>query len=670
MWRAAVDWGHADARRGRRGRLALDGVHPFSNGDRQVGTGGGFGGGWLKARAWRKAVQEGKIAKVAYIGTPHLGAPKAIKALLYGDDMGFGFGSLHILSPARREAISQNMPSVYDLLPSAAYGAPANASLSAQYLSSGNGATVLGQNEYVTRQFMTSQSANPELFDQAESLHQDTDAQAPAATSVYDFVGCGDGATIGKTIAGIVVRQRSDFSMLGSVFRKDYQVLYTNGDGTVPLFSAESSSGARYYVRNVPHAELPSAPGVPDALLSLFSDKPVTDAGAVSTSQPSCDMPGTVISVHGPVALDVYDGNGDHSGMLSNGYTEQKAPGVSFDTIGDASFAFIPKGDAYTVLISPSPSRPGATYDAYVQKTAADDTVTSQAYFNALQIPDGSTITRVDYGIDAGDQPSIAAGIGKDGIPTSTIYPSATSVGSQAADITPPLTTAIMNDDGTIALSASDDAAGVLRTDYSTDGISWQEYAAPFVSPETGTVFFSSTDAAGNVEDEKEFTVPASEDASPPPATSTPDQSVTIAPVPAETLADPADSTEAKPMASAPYAHFSSPVPTGPVGLLVPDASAFAVSDPPPPLEREVRPDPAYRSEKAPVSPTFSEPVTFAVARGTIAPEQNGGSKGLAAVALSNSQTAAAINGMSLGDWKWWIALVLVCVLAFVIRRY
>ena len=49
------------------------------------------------------------------IATPHLGAPKAFKILMYGDDTITGVNQNTIKN------ISQNMPAVYQLLPSQAY---------------------------------------------------------------------------------------------------------------------------------------------------------------------------------------------------------------------------------------------------------------------------------------------------------------------------------------------------------------------------------------------------------------------------------------------------------------------------------------------------------------------------------------------------------------------
>ena len=61
-----------------------------------------------------------KIDKAIFVGVPNTGAPKAVKALLQGDDFGISFGPFG-LNEAEMKKISQNMPVAYDLLPSQTY---------------------------------------------------------------------------------------------------------------------------------------------------------------------------------------------------------------------------------------------------------------------------------------------------------------------------------------------------------------------------------------------------------------------------------------------------------------------------------------------------------------------------------------------------------------------
>ena len=63
------------------------------------------------------------VDKLILLGAPQLGSPLAFKDLNYGDNLGFQIPvlNLDILNHDEVKKITQNMPSLYDLLPSRAY---------------------------------------------------------------------------------------------------------------------------------------------------------------------------------------------------------------------------------------------------------------------------------------------------------------------------------------------------------------------------------------------------------------------------------------------------------------------------------------------------------------------------------------------------------------------
>ena len=659
--------------------------------------------GGLVVKDYIASQGSGKIAQLAYIGTPHVGAPKAAKAVLYGDDMGVHFGPIHILDPDEIKAISQNMPSVYDLMPSRVYAAATNTSMLSQYAQTGNNALVLGKDYDESKLAMFQMGANLSLLDDAEALHDGTDSlNVSPGTTVENFVGCGDGTTTGKTLGAIVVKNRLSHGIFGGLFHKDYQLLYTNGDGTVPLFSAEKSVGTRYYIHNTDHDELPSAPGVPEALLALFSGQSPVGGGVFSPSEPVCDLAGTVVSVHGPVALDVYDGNGNHAGLAADGHVETQIPGVSFDTIGDASFAVIPAGQIYTVQVTPRDGASGQTYDAYVQATDASDAVTSQEYFNAVPVPSAGATTRIAYAPDDGSSPTISYS-GNDRTngqeSSGVVVPSATLTGAQASDTEPPTTTAALTDSGAVVLTANDDyqpdASGVLRTDYSVDGVTWQPYTAPIQLDGSETaIAFASTDNAGNTEAPKSFTVPASP-APVDPSISTNDGAQDTPPAdgtasgaqadPAALSSDDAVATESA---------FAASVDQAPDNGLPPDSSPVSAPS-------DVRPD-DFPPQAPRRSASFAagvqsegahdESVVFSavsvlpetidreagVARLAVRAVSPGLAQAVAGTVVPLLQTAlapgldaAAIDSIAVkGDRIYWPAIVLLLLLSIAVRRY
>ena len=76
--------------------------------------------GGLVAKKYISDNGEDKIDQLIFLGTPQLGVPKAFKVLMFGDHMGYKFLFMN-LNNLRAKFISQNMPSVYELLPSLKY---------------------------------------------------------------------------------------------------------------------------------------------------------------------------------------------------------------------------------------------------------------------------------------------------------------------------------------------------------------------------------------------------------------------------------------------------------------------------------------------------------------------------------------------------------------------
>jgi len=290
--------------------------------------------GGLLAKEYIKENGKDKINHLVFLGTPHLGAPKAMKALVYGDDMGISIllGLLG-LNPERVKVISQNMPSTYELLPSSKYVSDL------RYVSekiSGSDPTYFDYNQ--TKKFLEEEGINENLVQSADTFHQSIDDIDLSGINVSNISACGE-----PTLSAINISKK----LIG----KDYKLDYTNGDGTVPLDSSAGVSNVnRYFVDQVEHSALPSAEDVPDTVLNILGDKAIPSGSKVFEDVNKCTpIHGVILSIHSPITLDVYDRNGNHSGLDVNGDIENNIPGVSYDTIGEAKFAFIPDGVSVNV---------------------------------------------------------------------------------------------------------------------------------------------------------------------------------------------------------------------------------------------------------------------------------------------------------------------------------
>ena len=343
--------------------------------------------GGLITKEYASLAGTSALEKIIFIGTPHLGAPKVFKALMYGDDMGVRVGPVSLLHPATIQHISQNMPAVYDLLPSQVY---VDGSFNHPYVYDTQSGQFLGYD--AIRNFMIDAGRNASLFAQAESLHQTTDTETFGDVPVYDFVGCG--AT--KTVTDFVIKKHSASS-------DDYMLRYGNGDDTVPVFSATLPGAHTYYVHASSHSELPSAEGVVASIRNILGGQSVFDSiEGITQDSSNCFVGGTVVSKHSPVQMDVYDAGGRHTGPTASGTIEYGIPGVSYDMVGGDAFTFLPTGGEYRVIDTPTGM---GTYDFYVQKIAPNDSLVSEKSWLAVPIPSMQsksqvTITDVDANPD------------------------------------------------------------------------------------------------------------------------------------------------------------------------------------------------------------------------------------------------------------------------------
>ena len=322
--------------------------------------------GGVLAKTYISQEGVGKIDQLIFLGTPHLGAPKAYKALMYGDDMDYKVGPFDVLNPQRLKAISQNMPAVYELLPSQ------------KYISDAGGYVINQENEnnpvtlnYAqTKSKMLVDGRNPWMFPFAENLHDDIDNLDLSGVEVSNFIGCG-----GKTVGEITFKRK--LSWVGSTFQMadDFDLKYVNGDSTVPEISAGAvDSGDKYFVKGISHGTLPSADGVKEAVVAILKGEEVAPHENILSSDANCNISGKNVSVHSPVELHIYDEEGNHTGPKDNGDVENQIPGVEYDVIGGEKFAFLPDGENYRIVTKATNT---GGYDLVVKSQNSNDDVTA-----------------------------------------------------------------------------------------------------------------------------------------------------------------------------------------------------------------------------------------------------------------------------------------------------
>lgn len=459
--------------------------------------------GGLVVKEYLKLFGNDSIEKFIDIATPHTGSPKSFKALNYGDNFGFEKFGLSILNSERIKIISQNMPSVYELLPSASYISQNGSYL--YDLDDLDENSVRGSLGYTdTKEFMKNTGRNASLVDRADTFHQSIDNLDPADYDVetYNIVGCGT-ETLGKIF--VMNKEASGGT--------EYNISYMNGDGTVPLKSAEAIPAHKtYYLKNATHALMPSTSGVKELVVKILTatsteDFNISPYSNLATTATGCNIPnGKIVSFHSPIDLHIYDSLGNHTGPNINGDIENNIPGVSYDIIDDNKFAFLPDGLNYTVK---GEATTDGAFNARIE-TFTDGRVTETKYFN--QVPITST-AEVTFNVGNVSSNSISVDVNGDGIFELQVPVSAVLDEAQSDDLTKPVTKLDIKGNKIsensyissvqIALSATDDNAGVLKTEYSLDGgKTWVKYNKSFVINDRGGVklMYRSTDKAGNIE--------------------------------------------------------------------------------------------------------------------------------------------------------------------------
>ena len=435
-----------------------------------------------------------KIDQLVFLGTPHLGSPKALKALMWGDDLGFRYYKVPLLSPSKIKEISQNFPAMFELLPSREY---VDDKWSKYVMDATGKYTELNLNYTDTQDIMVKDGRNESLFASAESIHTDTDNIDLSGVSIYNFTGCSI-----ATPSKFTITRHNPKKVLGITVAKGYDITYADGDQTVPILSSRDElGGEQYFVKGTSHGSLPNDANARAMILSILGGGVLGEYANI-VPQEQCGINGTKIGVHSPVALHITDNSGNHTGPTDTGDIEYNILDTQYDTINDQKFAFLPYGTDYHISLDSETSNTGETFDLYVEKIV-NGVKMSESYFNEVLI--NSIDTKYTFDINDNSTDYILKSDKDESVSPSSVLDQNKSVDIVASETK----TEIIDDK--LVLMTTDDNSGVLKTEYSLDGENWTKYTNPINNPHTSTLLrvkYYSTDNAGNIEEVKEVTLP------------------------------------------------------------------------------------------------------------------------------------------------------------------
>ncbi len=473
--------------------------------------------GGLIVKKYLQKYGSSSIDKFIDIATPHLGSPKAFKILSYGDYMGIKFLFDTGLNPARVQFISQNMPAVYELLPSQDYFLPNNRDyrsfIADIYDFDQNG--VKGNLNYEqSKEFIINTGRNPQLLALAQDFHSTLDSFQPQSQGIktYNIVGCGV-ATINRVY--ILNKEKTG--------GYEYALNYTSGDATVPLRSAEAMKQPLVYVRDTEHAFLPSDQGVRQLVAAILKDNLANfnfaSYHSLDTSNQNCQISGVEVSYHSPIDLHIYDKDGHHLGKKDNGDLENQIPLAQFDIIDNNQFAFLPSNQQYLIAGQATATGTFNMRLRFIQNGQEEKLF----YWREIKIA-SSTKTSLSLSTTSPEAVSnlfLAVDYDGDGQADEQIEPTSVLGQQECQDTTKPSTNLIIEADknsqgnylapATIKFSAQDNTggAGILETNYQLGTSSWQVYSQPIVLPKSGVynLAYFSVDRAGNEEIIKTATI-------------------------------------------------------------------------------------------------------------------------------------------------------------------
>lgn len=446
------------------------------------------------------------IRRAVFVGVPSTGAPNSVKALLQGDNLG-----VPGLNDAEIKKISENMPAIYDLLPSQQY-----------YDTKGSYVKVIDQGFTglnTTVKDLTHDEANSFLTDDhqlnslavgnAGSLHTknfDNFDMRTAGIDLYAIDGCKAG-TLGKITE---VRSKSLLGQLVVNYKKPQMV---PGDGTVPLESATNlpvDQAKKFYSLTGEHGKMLSQDGSRQQIVNLISGSTLAvDGEKITQNIAECKLNGKAISVYSPVDIFVTDQDGNEMGLVADGSIFNEIPNADFQIWGTHKFLYLPtdSGQIYDILMDGMGT---GTYTIKSDDIENNEVVKTEVFSN-LPVTESLTGT-----INFGETTTLIIQETSEGAPQ-TILPSAVVVGDDAQDVLPPVSVGTLDgveqsgfyrSDVNIAIAATDDAAGVLAINYNIDSAGWQTVSGAVAnvlvaSEGAHSVAFFATDSAGNNEQEK-----------------------------------------------------------------------------------------------------------------------------------------------------------------------
>ena len=477
------------------------------------------GGLVTKSLLKQKPGNSNYIRNLIFLGTPHLGSPKAILPLLYGE-VGISLIDYFIKDEVLK-TIAPRMPGLYDLLPSEQYFSV----LGPYFIDNGTKDTKTVMDGYLLNKLGNSQGIETIISDSNE-LHEELDTQSLNSLSGQPFES--------YMIAGCGLPTFKKFAQIyggKNIFTgESYNSENITGDGTVPLGSALSTYVDHLLIAaGAKHSEIPSNDSVVPVLLNIlrgtYADPMAKVREVTGYTSDLCELRGTLITIP---CKDCNKENGKLPIVcLNDDCSKRVGPGgginrdIRLDIHGavyeiteNGVEIYLPAGIPYRLVL------PGGYQDFYDLKMELYEAGGISRTFTFFNIPSPINGTVVIPITDNMIAPRAEIDQNGDDVIDEIRDPDGNLTDNARNDFTAPVTTihiagkqlanGIYDSLVTINMNASDniEGSGLLRSEYRLDDGIWQTYSGPFIFTGGGshTLYYRSWDVAGNIEDKKSVT--------------------------------------------------------------------------------------------------------------------------------------------------------------------
>ena len=327
------------------------------------------------------------IDNLIMVAPPLIGTPKATFGILHGYSQGMGLNIL--LGRKKARDFGQNLPGAYGLIPSEEYLSSVDTNLivldeSLDKLN--NWRSIYDESINTFEEFQSfllgtegnrAQSSyddlvnptilNETVLNKAKLLHSTIDnLEIPSTIQVYQIAGTGL-----PTAYNLEYKSKSEcIIFINSICLKKKNVLSSDvgitsdGDGTVIAGSALFGEGNDYYLNlsahnennsNKDHLNIFEVPVLFDFINNIMKSDPNLPEYITVDKPAPADY--TVLKMRSPVAIDIYNADGLHTGIVENNdpdldIIEEGIPNSSYIEIGEEKYIIVPKEGDYKLKLT------------------------------------------------------------------------------------------------------------------------------------------------------------------------------------------------------------------------------------------------------------------------------------------------------------------------------